>query len=204
MERDATLTVRAPQRASMEAINGLVHGKREWIRRKQEHARKTYEAFKPREYARGESFYYLGNLYELSIVENLPTPLVFDQGFFLSEKYKEKARNVFIRWYKRQALLKITERVEYWAGLSGTRQGRIRINSASKRWGSCGHAGNLNFSWRLVMAPPAALDYVVVHELSHLRHMNHSADFWNTVWSFIPDYKTGEQWLKENGHLLDA
>ncbi|MBI3580553.1 MAG: M48 family metallopeptidase [Nitrospinae bacterium] len=109
---------------------------------------------------------------------------------------------VFLDWYKRRAASKIKERVEYWARLAGLRHGGIRINSAAKRWGSCGRNGGLNFSWRLVMAPHAALDYVVVHELSHLVHMNHSPDFWNTVRRIMPDYDAGRQWLKNNGHLL--
>lgn len=202
VERDATLTVRVPRNASLEAVKNVVHRKREWITKKQEHARKTFEPHKPKEFVSGESFYYLGDKYELLIVENPGAPLVLRDKFLLGKGHGGGAGAVFVDWYRRRATLKITERVEYWAGLAGLRHGGIRINSASKRWGSCGRNGGLNFSWRLVMAPHAALDYVVVHELSHLIHMNHSPDFWNTVRGFMPDYKIGEQWLKNHGHLL--
>ncbi len=202
VERDSTLTVRAPRNASLEAVKNVVHRKREWIRKKREHARQTFEPRKPKEYVSGEWFYYLGEKYELLIVENPGAPLALRDKFLLDREHGGAAGAVFVDWYTSRATLKITERVEHWAGLAGLRHGGIRINSASKRWGSCGRNGRLNFSWRLVMAPHAALDYVVVHELSHLVHMNHSRDFWNTVRVFMPDYKIGRQWLKNHGHLL--
>lgn len=78
----------------------------------------------------------------------------------------------------------------------------LKINNAKTRWGSCGSSGNLNFTWRLIMAPKKVVDYVIVHELAHLKQMNHSPKFWNEVKLIIPDYKNDELWLKRNGHLL--
>ena len=79
---------------------------------------------------------------------------------------------------------------------------QVRINSAKTRWGSCGPGGVLNFTWRLVMAPLDVIDYVVVHELSHLRVKDHSSKFWKVVESISPEYKKHRKWLRENGEKL--
>ena len=80
--------------------------------------------------------------------------------------------------------------------------GRISIREQKTRWGSCSSAGNLNFNWRLIFAPPAVLDYVVVHELAHRKEMNHSAAFYAIVEQVLPDYRSSQKWLRENGHQL--
>lgn len=78
----------------------------------------------------------------------------------------------------------------------------MRISSAKTRWGSCSRKRNINLNWRLIFAPPAVLDYVIIHELSHLTHMNHSKVFWAYVERMMPDYKTHRTWLKKNGGVL--
>lgn len=78
----------------------------------------------------------------------------------------------------------------------------IAIRDQKTRWGSCSSRGTLSFNWRLMLAPPKVLDYVVVHELCHLEHMNHSRDFWACVEAILPDYKLYRTWLKEHGHEL--
>lgn len=96
-----------------------------------------------------------------------------------------------------KALKLIPGRVEYYAGLMGITYGRITIREQKTRWGSCSGKGNLNFNWKLVLAPPEVLDYVVVHELAHRREMNHSAAFWRIVEQVIPDYRERRRFLKE-------
>jgi predicted metal-dependent hydrolase len=78
----------------------------------------------------------------------------------------------------------------------------VRISSARTRWGSCSSRGSLSFTWRLVMAPVEVVDYVIVHELAHLRVHNHSPEFWKEVARLMPDYAQRKQWLKDNGRLL--
>ena len=79
---------------------------------------------------------------------------------------------------------------------------RISIRDQKTRWGRCSSRGTLSFNWRLMLAPPDILDYVIVHELCHLTHMNHSPAFWQCVEHILPDYKTRRKWLKENGYQL--
>ena len=104
-----------------------------------------------------------------------------------------------IRQIKKKARKVIPERVEHYARLAGISYKRIFIRLQKSRWGSCSIDGNLNFNCLLVLMPPEVLDSVVVHELCHRRHMNHSRDFYDEVLSIFPDYKRCDKWLKQNG-----
>ncbi len=106
------------------------------------------------------------------------------------------------RRYIRLAREIFTRQVRYYADQMHVTYGRISIREQKTRWGSCSSTGNLNFNWRLIFAPPAVLDYVVVHELAHRKEMNHSAAFYAIVEQVLPDYRTSQKWLRENGHLL--
>jgi predicted metal-dependent hydrolase len=106
-------------------------------------------------------------------------------------------------WLKRQAKLFLKRRVDHYAGELGLTAGKVTIRDASSRWGSCSTTGNLSFSWRLVMAPPAVLDYVAAHEVAHLREMNHGPRFWRLVERLVGDTAAEAQsWLREHGSSL--
>lgn len=100
---------------------------------------------------------------------------------------------------KKKAKIIIPQRVEYYASLSGITYNRIAIRLQKSRWGSCSREGNLNFNCLLVLMPLEILDSVVVHELCHRKHMNHSRAFYDEVLKIFPDYKRCDKWLKENG-----
>lgn len=124
---------------------------------------------------------------------------------------KERKKGQLPEWgaedYKRgraQAAQVFAQRTAYFAGRMGVSYGRITIRDQKTRWGSCSAKGNLNFNWRLVLAPQKVLDYVVVHELAHRKEMNHSPRFWKLVEEEMPDYLQQKRWLKENGELLMA
>lgn len=95
------------------------------------------------------------------------------------------------------------KRVAYYHALTGGVYTKITIRDQKTRWGSCSSSGTLSFNYRLMYAPPRVLDYVVVHELCHLTHMDHSKAFWTMVESILPEYKTYRQWLKEHGRELN-
>lgn len=101
-----------------------------------------------------------------------------------------------------QAADVFAQRTAYFAGVMGLQYGRITIREQKTRWGSCSSNHNLNFNWKLVLAPREVLDYVVVHELCHLKEMNHSREFWAEVEKILPDYRSRRKWLKEQGWRL--
>ena len=199
---DATLIVRAPFKVSDEIINRVILKHSNWIEKKKKEIKSREVKFSKKEFVNGEGFLYLGNYYRLRLVENQKTPLNFENEFFLSKEYLAQAKDIFIDWYKGRAYEKISERVKWYAQKRGFKYNKINITNAQKRWGSCSCLNNLNFSWRLIMAPLSVIDYVVVHELVHLVEKNHSRAFWNKVKMLMTDYKKHQEWLKRNGHLL--
>ena len=102
----------------------------------------------------------------------------------------------------RRALARIRERLNHYAPLIGVEFGRVAIRDQKSRWGSCSAKHNLNFNWKLIMAPPQALDYVVIHELCHLIEFNHSRRFWSLVEKQMPEYEVWKKWLKAHGAEL--
>lgn len=196
---DATLTVRAPIHISLAYIEKLINQKQRWIKRKLDEI-KSRPAAKPKEFVDGEEFFYLGKIYGLKIVES--KTIFLDDYLYFPKSMLPDACARLMQWYKAQAAKKITERVGCYAKEAGLTYKSIKITQAQRRWGSCSHNGNLNFSWRLVMAPLQVIDYVVAHELAHLGEMNHSPRFWQKVKLFFPNYKQAEKWFKHNGHKL--
>jgi hypothetical protein len=200
VETDGTLTVRAPLRMKEADIRRFIEVKADWVKRKQAGVKK--DALAPRQYVEGESFPYLGKHVPLRIVPDHRPALVMDRAFKLARSAQPRAASVFEAWYKKQARVVLTERIEFFARKYDFTVKKIRISSARTRWGSCSTKGTLSFTWRLVMAPLEVIDYVVVHELCHLKELNHSKSFWAQVEGILPGYKPCRKWLKQNGAKL--
>ena len=196
------LVVRAPLRASQREIRRLVEENAAWIKSKQEWAKTTYTPPVSRRFIAGEAFLFLGASYPLEIVHVNRPALKLDGKFYLAEAALPQAQAVFERWYRQQAQSILSERVQHFASQNGFSYSKVKISSARTRWGSCSARGNLSFTWRLVMASLPVIDYVVVHELAHLKVRNHSRQFWDQVHQLMPDYKTRRAWLKEHGRTL--
>jgi len=201
IERDGTLTVRAPMRAPNDLIQKFIQEKADWITRTREKFRGVAPQ-EPRKFIDGETFLFLGSSFDLKLVKPQRPSLQFKHGFTLSQTMQANAERLFIRWYKEQAQAVMTERVRHYSALHGFSPGQVKITSARTRWGSCSSNGTLNFTWRLVMAPLEVIDYVVLHELAHLRVKNHSKKFWSVVASICPQYTSHRKWLRENGESL--
>jgi predicted metal-dependent hydrolase len=108
----------------------------------------------------------------------------------------------FLEWLKRQLRKEIEELAHTKVQLLGKTVNKISLRDTSSRWGSCSHDGNLSFSWRLVFAPYEVLEYVVCHEVAHIKHHNHSPAFWAAVGLLCPDYEKSRHWLKTHGAIL--
>lgn len=201
IERDGSLTVRAPKRVLLGDIEQFIHEKSGWILRTQEKL-KSIAQMPKKEYLEGEQFLYLGNSYELRLVPPQRPALKFDRGFKLGKTAQKRGEAVFTKWYKQQAFQIISERTSQHSKQYGFMPKQVKISSAKRRWGSCSPDGTLNFTWRLIMAPLSVVDYVVIHELVHLRIKNHSQKFWKAVEAIMPEYKIHKKWLRENGDRL--
>ena len=200
---DGTLIVKAPFGVSEQTIKNVVIKHKDWIERKKKDILSRDPKFAEKEFVNGEGFLYLGKYYKLNIVNKQDAPLLFNNNYFyLLRDYLPVARDLFINWYKEKAYEKISERVEWYVKKRGFVYNKINITSANQRWGSCSSKGNLNFSWRLIMAPLPVIDYVVVHELVHLEERNHAKSFWSKVKMLMPEYEKHRDWLKRNGYLL--
>ncbi|MEI7672949.1 MAG: SprT family zinc-dependent metalloprotease, partial [Deltaproteobacteria bacterium] len=174
-----------------------------WILQKQRFARENYLPPAPKGFVSGEKFLYLGEEYELCVIPGAYGPLVFDgKEFFLREGCTHLGRWLFRDWYREQAAEYFSGRVRHYAGMTGARYSGIGISDAKGRWGSCSSKGVLNFNWRLVMAPREVADYVVVHEVAHLRELNHSKRFWEKVRALMPDFPRAKRWLDLHPRLL--
>ncbi len=202
---EAGLIIRAPRRVSESDIDQLIRKKNNWIRTKQEEARRRKDRVVVKKFIEGEEFLFLGSAHRLTLADRLPVRLSFDQekGFLLFKAFQGHAKNIFKDWYRGQAYQVFTSRTAYYASRCGFQYQTIRISDARTRWGSCSTKQRLCFSWRLVMAPLAIVDYVIVHELAHLKEMNHSKRFWKLVETILPDYRQAERWLKDNRHVLE-
>jgi predicted metal-dependent hydrolase len=197
--RDGSLVVRAPLKVSQALIDKAVAEKSEWIE-------KTLKKFKPapkKLFIDGETFLFLGERYSLQVIDEYRSRLEFRYNAFRLSRFKQNhAKDVFIDWYKKQAEMIIGQRADYFAGLMNVKFRRLLITSANTRWGSCSNYGTINFTWRLVLAPLDIVDSVVVHELAHLIHHNHSKRFWDKVKEHYPNYPQAKKWLKQHSHLL--
>jgi predicted metal-dependent hydrolase len=160
----------------------------------------------------GESLYYLGKAYGIVSldVENKGVYAGFNGENFLvyinesikNCERKDTVRTALVKWYRERARYVFEERTSFYSRMLKLYPGTIRIKEQKTMWGSCSGRGNINYNWRLIMAPIDILDYVVVHELCHLKHKNHSKEFWNLVESIFPDYSQNRKWLRENGMKL--
>jgi len=117
---------------------------------------------------------------------------------------EEILHKAIIKWYQDKAKEKIPERVAYYEKFFAEKRGRIIIKEQKKRWASCTKEGTLTFNWKGIIAPANILDYIIVHEMCHLRFMNHSKEFWEMLGRVLPDYESRKEWLMNNGIKLEV
>ena len=177
--KNGEVEVKAPLKCPQKDIDAFLTLKQAWINEKlaiSKHHEDKKEAFSLNY---GDFIPYQGVYYPIG---NPP--------FHLQEGLNsEQIKDACIKIYKHLARVHINKRVGEYAHKMGVMPAAVRINSAKARWGSCSSKGNVNFSWRLIMASHHAIDYVIIHELAHLKEMNHSPRFWAIVAEFMPDYK---------------
>ena len=203
--------VAVPIRTSREQIREAVLKRAGWILRKS-----ADQAVQPRrkEFVGGETLPYLGTEIALFVEHaniRRPTIALEDCGFRVAvpaalgrdgEERHKAVHLAVVGWYRARAAERLDREVERWARAMSLNPTRVLIRDQRRRWGSCSHDGTLRFNWRIVMAPPAIIDYLVVHELLHLRIKNHSASYWAEFARLMPDCKARRRLLRGMGPRL--
>ncbi|MDP1809036.1 MAG: SprT family zinc-dependent metalloprotease [Actinomycetota bacterium] len=209
--KNGEVVVRAPQRAARARIDEIVAGKAAWIA-KQLLENEARDLLTARGYTDGELFKFLGRDYPLTVNETAAKrikPATFAGGCIAvgiptgqsGEERSEWARESLTRWYRPRAKSHITKQVSRWAATTGLVPKLVRVKDLKRSWGICTQE-NISLSWRLIMAPAPLIEYVVIHELCHLKHKNHSPAFYATLASFMPDYKERRRALKQLAPFL--
>jgi predicted metal-dependent hydrolase len=200
IERDGTVRVLAPAATSDEKIEEAVKAKQYQIFTKLAKWQELNQGKVNRKFVNGQSFLYFGRNYRLSIVEKQDVPLKLTKGYLTLDKRKlEKADEVFKQFYKEKGEKKIKERLKLIEQKFQEKPSSIKVMELQNRWASWTPNHGLNFHWKCAMAPVPVIDYIITHEMVHLKFPNHSPEFWNELDKKMPDYKEHENWLKQNG-----
>ena len=209
IERSGVITVRPPLRMSPEQVDETVFSKRMWIYRNLAEWRDLNAVRVSREWVNGESFLYLGRSYRLLLVQEQDEPLMLKDGRFcllrsvVDAGGDEAAHLAFESFYKDKGQSRLKKRIAYFSGRIGVPAGTVQIKDIGYRWALCLKNGDLHFHWKCLMAPLTIIDYIVVHELCHIHHRDHSDAFWNQVDKVLPDYRERKEWLRVRGAELD-
>jgi predicted metal-dependent hydrolase len=205
VERDGSVVVRVPRSTTREQLEHILTAKRRWIIEKITHPQKyKIRAHPPgKEIVSGESVMFLGHTYRIDLVDSDSREIKFDGRFLIPRYVDGRTSHALQEWFKQAAIERLTPRVEYWALKLGVDVSRVKVTDDRFRWGSCTPAGAVALNWRLVKAPIAVADYVIVHELAHRLEANHGDGFWSIVRSHIAKSDAARAWLKEHGQLLE-
>ena len=195
--KGAAVEVRAPLKMPKADIDRFVAAKEQWIAKHLARREQRNEAKAEFRVDYGDMLLLRGKQYPLVAQEG--NQAGFDGGrFYLPPALPPHGiKQVVVRTYKNLAKILLTAKAGEYAKQLGVQATAIKISNAKTRWGSCSGKNSLNFSWRLVMGSEEVIDYLVVHELAHTRHHDHSARFWALVASVLPDYKARQKELKQ-------
>ena len=197
----------APKRLAERQIRKILEKREPWIR---EQLSFQQSLPGPREYVNGEPFTYLGKTYPLRVLSGFPPGVKLKNGRLsvsvphppAGNDGRQGVREQLKKWYWNCAERHLREKTRARARALGVTPGSVSLRDYKSRWGSCGVLGDIRYNWRIIIAPPGIVDYLVVHEVCHLRHLNHSPEFWACVESQFPDYRDCRGWLKTNGITL--
>lgn len=194
-----------PTRLPMKFVHDLISEKANWI---SQQLAKQPKPEPERQWQQGETLYLLDQAIKLHLVQKNDSTTVFleDNALILSGRLHRLSlktrRQAIINWYKEQATHYLNKRTTELSQQTDLIPTAITVKTYKARWGSCNIRGEIQYNWQIIQAPPAIIDYLIIHELCHLMHHNHSPAFWQLVQSHHPEYKQDQIWLKQNGVKL--
>jgi len=209
VEHDGKVNVLVPRFVKNMYVKQFVRKKTDWILKRQKYFQDLLHKYPPKEFVNGESFPLLGRNYRLKLIrrKGLAQPrfgincgrLQVTVNGQIGDSLRGVVKDVIKRWYSKYTEKKVQERVKKYSGILDVSPKKVKVVNQLKRWGSCSRNGVLRFNWKLSMLPVSMLDYVVVHELCHLKEHNHSKHFWSLLKSVLPDYETKREYLCSEG-----
>jgi len=204
---ESAVSVVVPQNLSEQRISGLLSDKNQWIKDKIA-TQKAVEALRLKQFISGEAFSYLGKNYRLKVNCGQFQPVKMLNGYLVvtvpnGSDNPHFVRNALVEWYQSHAAPKLIEKTQRYANYMGVQPAGVCVKAYKSRWGNCDSKGQISYNWKIVIAPHWVVDYVVVHELCHLQHFNHSKDFWRKVEHYCPDARKAQEWLREHGSCID-
>ncbi len=203
VDRAGELVLSAPDGCPVRKMEDFVHEKRFWIYTKLAAKEALHSDVAPKQYVDGEGFPYLGRSYRLLLVDEQDVAVKLERGRFKMRRGDASdGRHHLVRWYTEHAHQWLSKRVERFRSRVGVTPAGVVVQDLGYRWGSCGKGGQLNFHWRTILLPPSIVEYVVVHELVHLRSPHHTPAFWTRLERTMPDFVARKRWLAENAAQL--
>lgn len=207
VHRDGRIAVKSPDHLHMDQVHDFVGRKSIWIAQRQRYFSEMMRRHPPKELKAGESFLLLGRNYRLRLDTGSPNsvPACRIDGRRLSLTLPpdmspaDAAWPAMREWYSAVTKRRVFGAIRKHAPALAVKPGKIRVVDQSRRWASCSRNGDIRCNWRLSMMPAPVLEYVVAHELCHLRISTHSVQFWKLVKSLLPDFEKRREWLKEHG-----
>ncbi|MGZ4159992.1 MAG: M48 family metallopeptidase [Neobacillus sp.] len=193
--------VQAPKGTSDELVFHLLEEKWDWIQQKSKEMKDRTLGQKVKVYDHGEMFLYLGNEYPIQVSQdiNIKQDYVVFEGdklyIYVKQLEDEKIRQALKRFYYQQCKMLVERSIRTYQSNFKIKPRSIRISDNKTNWGTCDSRQQLTFNWKLAMAPLKVIDYVVVHEMCHMVHLNHDRSFWRLVGKILPDYEQRENWL---------
>lgn len=203
IDKNGDLIVIAPYFATEDEIRQVVHKKASWIIKTRELVLRNSQKIQPLKFEQGESILYLGENYKLEF-HNKSDILLDEKRKFIYFPFgdRETLQRKLMRFYYERAKTVLKAELDRWSNLMGLEYKSFRLKNAQRLWGSCGRSGNINLNWRLILLPKHILEHIVIHELAHLVHRNHSKQFKFYVMQYSDNYQQKEKWLRENSYIL--
>jgi len=202
------LTVVVPWTYDVDRLPDLLKAKSRWILGKMRRYGQAPAQSAGSEFRNGDTVPYLGRDLELVVREtqrNVHSIKLEGSRLIVSMGAGGGRQALLLEaWYRMQAARVIGKKAEELSARLGVTYGRITIRGQKTRWGSCSQKGNLNFNWKLIMSPEPVVDYVIIHELAHLKELNHTKRFWQLVAQHCPGWREHRKWLKDNAPRLGA
>lgn len=201
VSRTGELIVRAPKKLALDQIINFINEKEKWIENKQKEIRSVYKV--NASLINYEKFLFLGkNVSKLEVNKVKKAELNNDTLYFPVCETVDQVVGHALRWYKQSSAEVLKTRLDYFANLMDVHYESCSLTNSKNRWGSCDSSGNLKFNIRLAMLPHKVIDYIIIHELTHLLEFNHSKNFYKIIESIMPDYKRQISQLNSYGFLL--